>query len=362
MKKVFVFVIACICITSCKEDDTTKKIGIVIPLTGEVATYGESVKKGIDIAYENLRDTKFKYAKPIYGDSKGQKGAAINVLENLFFSKVKFFIGDATSTVTYEIGPRIQAKGGLLIVPIATGDKIREIGDNVFMISPRNEKQTQRIIEYIKERGESPNEIGCLFKQNDYGVNIANTFFKEFSNAYSQAYQEGQNDFKSILVKFREKNIKTIFVPGNYEETALILKQAKGLNYAPTFIGTDGSYSPKLIELAGEGTSNGFLLTMMPIDYSSDSYIKFKALYNKKYPNEEEDIFACYGYETFIVLINAMENTQNCTVKEVSDYLRNHDFNSLTGTLKFDLQGEAIREYQIYEVKDDKFVPFGNNK
>jgi len=290
---------------SCRVDDAKAiNIGVILPLTGEVATYGQSVKKGLDIAIEIEESKNFKL---IYEDSRANKKTAINALEKLFFSKVKYFIGDATSTVTYEIGPRIQAQNGVLIVPIATGDRIREIGENVFMMSPRNEKQTRKIANFIKERFYNK-RIGCFFKQNEYGVNIANTFFKLFNESiYSQAYQEGQSDFKSSLLKFKSKGIELVFLPGNYEETATILKQAREINYKADFIGTDGTYSPKLIELAGEA-SEKFLLTMMPVDYNSKMYLEFEKIYYEKFKTKP-DIFACYGYESGIIMMDAIKSS-----------------------------------------------------
>jgi branched-chain amino acid transport system substrate-binding protein len=246
-----------------------------------------------------------------------------------------------------------------LVVPIATGDKIKET-THVFMISPRNEKQSWKIFDFIKKEG--INKVGCLFKQNDYGVNIAYTFMDSISKVgietYSQAYQEGQNDFKSLLRKFEERGFQTIFIPGNYEETALILKQSKELAQNITFIGTDGCYSPDLIQLAGTA-SEGFLLTMMPLNKDSELYKHFLGLYKaKKSESEKEpDVFTCYGYETFCILFKAIENATNQEVKEVSDYLMQNKFNSLTDTLNFDAQGEAVREYKIYEVKKGEFTP-----
>ena len=363
MKKLFglLFIILVGYFLNCqKETAPLVKIGVILPLTGDVATYGQSVKKGLDIAFGNTDSTGFK---PIYEDSRADKKTAINALEKLFFEQINFFIGDATSSVTYEIGPRIQAKNGLLIVPIATGDGIKEIGENIFMISPRNEKQTGKIARFIKEQFPGK-KLGCFFKQNDYGVNIANTFFSLFDDdVYSQAYQDGQSDFKRSLLKFQAERIGVVFLPGNYGETATILRQAKEINYRAIFIGTDGAYSPDLIELAGEA-SEGFLLAMMPVDYESKVYKDFKRLFSQKY-NSEPNIFDCYGYESGLIMMAAVSASPSHSTKDVRTYLQSQNFESLTGTMHFEkeekperLGWEANRDYRIYIVKNGKFSPY----
>jgi branched-chain amino acid transport system substrate-binding protein len=214
-----------------------------------------------------------------------------------------------------------------------------------------------RIAEFIKQR--YPNRtVGCLFKQNDYGVNIANTFFKLFNDKiYSQAYQEGQNDFRSLLSKFKSSNVNLIFLPGNYEETAQILKQAKEIKYDALFIGTDGAYSPKLIELA-HGAAENFLLSMMPVDYSSPAYLEFERAYLDTH-HTKPDIFSCYGYESGLIMIEALKNTgPNPTSQKVKAYLRSTSFNSLTGALRFDIKGEPNRDYKIYTVHNNEFQPY----
>lgn len=345
----FIFLFSC----ENKENDIIK-IGVILPLTGEVATYGQAVKSGLELALDSLNLSMFTF---VYEDSKANNRVAINALEKLFSENIDYFIGDATSTVTYQIAPRIEGKNKLLLVPIATGDKIRELGRNIFMLSPRNEKQTKRIASFIKERF-NEQRIGCFFKQNDYGVNIANTFFELFENEVeSQSYLEGQRDFRSSLITLKQKNISVIFLPGNYEETALILKQAKEIGYNAKFIGTDGAYSPLLISNA-QGASEGFLLTMMPVNSESSIYKDFEKKYIQKYNGNKPDIFACYGYESGLILMKAIMSTNNFGVDSARTYLLTNSFNSLTGEMRFDDQGEALRDYSIYEVKEGEFVLF----
>ena len=346
-----IFILVCMGGCEDKESDNKIKIGIILPLSGEVETYGKAVRRGLDIALQENK--KFEF---IYEDSKADERTAINALQKLLLSNIKYYIGDATSSVTYEIGPRIQNENGILIVPIATGDKIRDIGNNVFMISPRNEKQTKKIASFIMENY-SNKYIGCFFKQNDYGVNIANTFVELFyEKVYTQAYQDGQIDFRSSLENFRQKNVDLIFLPGNYQENATILRQSKEINYNPIFIGTDGAYSPKLISLAGEA-SEGFMLTMMPVNEETEFYKLFEEKYRNMY-NNSPDIFACYGYESGTIMMNAIINNINSSTEKICEYIRATEFNSLTGKLKFDSKGEAQRDYKIYIVKDGTFVSY----
>jgi len=85
------FVVCFLLLVSCKEDNQVK-IGVILPLTGEVATYGISVREGLDIAVEEYgKNTERKY-KLIYQDSKAQRIPAIYALEFLSRQGIKFYI------------------------------------------------------------------------------------------------------------------------------------------------------------------------------------------------------------------------------------------------------------------------------
>jgi branched-chain amino acid transport system substrate-binding protein len=83
------------------KNENVVKVGVILPLTGDVATYGKSVQEGLDIAVDELgKNAKFKY-ELVYQDSKAQAGVSLSAVEYLTSQGIKFFIGDATSTVTY---------------------------------------------------------------------------------------------------------------------------------------------------------------------------------------------------------------------------------------------------------------------
>ena len=61
-----------------KNDGETTKIGVIIPLTGDVATYGQDLKKGMEIAFEE--EDNFV---PSYQDSKASQSVGLNAMQYL---------------------------------------------------------------------------------------------------------------------------------------------------------------------------------------------------------------------------------------------------------------------------------------
>lgn len=341
------FLILCSCGT-----EKEVRIGAIIPLTGPVATYGQDLKKGIDLAF--LGNDIYSI---IYEDDKANATAGVSAMKKLHdFNGVRLFIGCATTTVTLAIAEEAQKSNSILLVPIATGDAIKDIGNNIFMHSPRNEKQAIAAFNFIKDNY-NLERVGVLYQQNSYGTGLSSVFIKQLRNEeieplFSESYQDAQTQIRSILSKIKESNPDAIFIPAEYQPTAIILKQAMELGINTVFIGTDGAYSSKLFEIAGEATEN-FYLTMFPLDKQNHLYQEFHKEYFKQY-NDDPNVFTCYGYETARTLINALENTDR-TVEEVREYLYENEFNSISGSFRFDEKGEIIREYGIYTIRDSNF-------
>ena len=70
-------------------------------------------------------------------------------------------------------------------------------------------------------------------------------------------------NFKNKLLKIKSFYPEVIYFPSNYQESALILKQAKELRIFSIFVRGDGSYSPELIKIAGKAAEGSYYTLMV---------------------------------------------------------------------------------------------------
>ena len=365
MKKILVVLIGLVFIFSgCdkkKENNEQRNnliMGAVIPLTGEVATYGKDLQKGFDLYLEDKLDIKIKYF-----DTKSNAKDAVNAITKLNSEKIFFALGDATSGNTLAMASVANKNQIILFTPIATSDKLQEAGEFIFRNSPKNEKQANRAYDFlIKERHK--NRIGVVYKNSAYSTNLAKVFKDIIKNENKGIeicnvnYNE-TTDFRIVIEKLKECNVDSVFIPNNYEDTARFLKQLKENNLNVDVVSTDGSYSEKLIEIA-RGSTDNFYLTMMEVDKKNLFYQEFVKKYKNKY-HEEPNIFTAYGYEAIAILSKAIDLSSVKNSTEVRAKLLSTKFDSLTGILTFDKTGELDRSYGIMKVNNDKFIGYKEN-
>lgn len=328
------------------------KIGVIGPFTGEGATYGDAMKRGFDLAFQS--EPNFQL---IYEDDKLDAKEGVTAINKLISSdKVQVVLGSAASSVTLAMAPIAERNKVILFSSISTTDDLQKAGEYIFRNVPRNQVQGITAAEYLFNTLKKNKVV--IFKKNDeYATNLSISFKKRFEELggkilLDDAYQPDTRDFKSIIAKIKKLKPEAMYIPGNYQETGLFLKQAYEARLHTIFIGGDGSYSPELINIAGNA-AEGSCYTIMAVS-QNDYYKSFKEKFVAKY-NKEPDIYDAYAYEAADIIIQAIKNTSYDATK-IKDYLLSHEFESLTGTLKFDQDGEVARKYGIVKVQNGKFT------
>lgn len=328
------------------------KIGIVAPLTGEGATYGSSMKRGFDLAFNGDNDYEL-----LYQDSKFDSKLAVTILEKyISVDKIKVIFGEAASGVTLAMVPVSKKNKVIQFSSIATSDDLQKSSPYFFRNVPRNSIQGKTAADFLFKKLKL-SEAAILKDNDDYGLNLSKSFAGYFTSyggkiVLDETYNSGDKDFKSQLTKIKSSGVKAVFIPGNYAESAIILKQAKELGISVIFIGGDGSYSPKLLETAG-ASADGFYCTIMGVDEGDAFYNEFRTKFIAKY-NQQPDVYDAYAYEAGMILKKAVSSVGDDPEK-IKNYLQKNTFSSLTGDLKFDSDNEVLRNYNIVMVRKGVF-------
>lgn len=327
-------------------------VGVLAPITGEGATYGASMKRGFDLAFSSAPTISLKYE-----DTKFDAKLAVTEFNKLItVDKVKVVLGEAASGVTMALAPLAEKNKVILFSTISSTDSLKTAGDYFFRNVPRNEIQGRTAAEFLFNKLNI--KTAGLFGENDeYGINLSKSFKERFIELggqikFEDAYASASKDYKTALSKAKSAGVDALFIPGNYQESAQILKQAKELGLNIPLIGGDGSYSPEIIKIAGTSTE-GFYCTIMAVNKSTEYYKKFHELFLAKY-NQEPDVYDAYAYEGAMIILEAIQKSGNDADK-VKEYLYTHTFQSMTVELKFDSDGEVQRLYGLNKIINSKF-------
>src|SRR6187402_2557156 len=112
------------------DDSKEVKIGVMLPLTGEGATWGNNAKNAIQLAIDEIdrRPTRFKY-KFIFEDSRTDAKTAVTSFTKLTqVDKVKYSIVDMISSNVLAIAPIANKDKVIILSPGASSPAITQAG------------------------------------------------------------------------------------------------------------------------------------------------------------------------------------------------------------------------------------------
>ena len=201
--------------------------------------------------------------------------------------------------------------------------------------------------------------------QNDYSVGLSNYFtqaFKELTGDENSilattSYNAGDQDFTAQLTSVKALNPDVIFAPGNYGESALLIKQARDLGIDAAFLGGDTWESPEFLSIGGDAVEgaafSSHFTSEAPVNDVSD---KFLTEYQEEF-GQNANAFAALGYDAYMVIIDAIERAGSADSNAIRDALAETEgFVGATGTITLDENGDAVKSAVINQVKDGEFI------
>ena len=344
----------------------TIKVGADIELSGGVASYGQSVKEGLELALAEINKDGIdgKKLKLVTVDNKSDAAEATNgAIKLVSQDKVAAIIGASTSTNTLAQVQVAQDNKVPLITPTGTNPAVTvkdgKLNDYVFRTCFIDPFQGTVAANFATNELKVSKAAVLIDSSSDYAKGLAAAFKESFkknggSIVSEEAYVAKDTDFHATLTRIKSANPDFVFLPGYYEEVGLILKQARELGLKVPFMGGDGWDSPKLVEIGGKEALNNTYITNHYSAGDSDSKVQdFVKAFKDKYDGKSPDAFAALGYDSAYFLADAIKRAGSADPKKIQKALAETDGLSLvSGTLKLDENHDPIKSAVILEYKD----------
>lgn len=319
------------------------QVGAVLPLTGDIASYGKRAQKGIELALEDLEASGGPELNVEFQDGKGDARESVTLM-NKFCSidEVPVVIGAAASSVSLAMAPVANRNQVVQISPISSSPELTEKGgDYFFRVCPSDAFQAAILAKWMNEMGVK--SVGVLYVNNSWGKSLADRFVTELKAlrgtvVTQEACLEGDRDFRTQLTKIMSLNPDAIYSPTYGKEGGLILKQLRELGWEGKTFGSDVWSSPELLESAGEAAEGVYLVK--PIDPSGEKWDSFRDAFKKKY-DEEPDVYAAYAYDIVMILAEAAKAGAVTGPKVREFLLRMSPYEGVTGATQFDASGDC---------------------
>lgn len=353
-------------LAGCGEDRPTV-VGAVLPLSGEWAVYGEPIRKGIELAHEQVRARFEAEEYPLdvnldVRDSESRPARARQLMEQLFQDGATVIIGGVTSAEALEMtrGGLLDRFERVLLSPSASSPSLSGTSRHFFRIFPTDLQEGTKMGSFAGLELEL-DQVAVLTVNNPFARGISNLFQDEFERYDGEVlgevvYPEEAADFGQYVDEVLALDPPAIYVADFAEPVRQILGVLEARGYSGQILTTSAFASPDVIEAAG-APAEGVILTQTLFDPDGEEpqVQAFVQAYEEKY-GEMPGLFAAHGYDAMMVTAEALVDSR--LPSDMWQALRSLDYAGVTGQIQFDERGDIGKFPRVYQIQDGRLIDY----
>lgn len=342
----------------------TIKIGAILPLTGNLATYGESMKNAVSLA---VAQSGQKNVQVTFEDDSGcvVKEAISAAQKLIIINKVDAIVGTACSSSTLGVASVSEKNKIVVVSPSSSSKSITTAGTYVFRTIASDADKVVAVTQYAYDKGyrkaailydqsgdafvQEQKEVKNVFPKLGGKVVIEESFIA-INNDF-----KSQSDFRTQLTKVKSSDVDVIFIASLPKEGALIIKQARELGITLPFIATDTSIATEdVIDTAGSAAEG--LVFPFSATPTNSGYAHFVKAYKAKY-HSDPTAFAPESYDATMLLIKSIAQGDRSGDSIATQLMKTgNNFDGASGIITFDQNGDVQKPLVIRTVKNGQFV------
>jgi branched-chain amino acid transport system substrate-binding protein len=336
------------------------KIGFVTPLTGDSAAYGTFAKNSASIAVDEINAAGGIDGRPIemiYRDSKCKGKDALSAVQSLItIDNVKILNGFLCGEDVMAAAPVIEQNKIIALAPVASSPEVTKAGDYIFQNNPPSQASADKLVEVMIKKYKN---VAVISENSGFAKDLNDYFAKRFAEGggtvvIDELYQSDVRDFRSSILKIKEKNPEAIFVNPQAEVSGgAIIKQLRELGVTAPLYGTDPLGGSQTIEIAGKSAEGLTIISAPGLDSGNPDSKAFLAKYKEKFGEPTFELYMGTSYDSVYLIKEAIEAVGENPTK-MRDYfynIKNHK--SIVGTYHFDKNGDMVGiEFVEKQIKD----------
>ncbi len=341
------------------------KIGNLTPNTGVGAAFGETQTNGAILAIEEINARGgikgMGKIELVTEDTASTPTGAVNAANKLIQQhKVVAILGEAMSGNTLAVVPVTARAGVPQITAMSSAPTITQQGSPyIFRVQVTAARSGVALGNYLA-RDKGFKKVAIINDTNEFGTNYADAVERALRAANAgpstrQSYTTGDKDFSAQLLRVKEAGADAVVLSGHFIEGALIVTQMRQLGMRIQTAGPDAVANFRIIELAGEAT-DGLIFTNTYVDTVDDPKIRqFATKFERRF-GKRSDNGAALSYDCIYVLAKAIEKAQSIDLRKIRNALAGIEYEGITGKIRFDKDGDSVRDPIIFAIKGNGFV------
>lgn len=338
------------------------KVGVILPLTGDKATFGQESLNGLKLALDKAGKDAPQLKMQVEDTQGTPAGSAAAVNKLIATDKVAVIIGEVASSNTIAASTAAQSAKIPLVTHASTNDTITMGKDFIARICFVDSFQGAVMAKFAVNNLKAKTAAILVDSDSDYSRGLRDAFKQSFVAAGGVikeeliiSYSQKDRDFKTQLMKVRKATPDVVFIPGYYTQVGAILRQAKELKLNTKFLGTDGWDSPDLFKIAGAAAAGHYVSSHFASDDTDPRVQEFVREYKAR-NKDNPGAMAALGYDAGFFMRAAVKKAGTNDPVKIRDAISTmKNFDGITGTITLDKNRNAVKPAVIVTTTEKEF-------
>jgi branched-chain amino acid transport system substrate-binding protein len=351
----------------------TVRVAILTPMTGELATFGETVRNGITLAFDEWNDQGGMNGQRIewvLEDTRCDPVEARRAAERAIIEQgLHFIVGGVCSEAAIPIANFADEQGALFIATTATHPLVTVDGSGAtrpmtFRAAYAYPYQGRAAARFALNELNARRAAVLINPSDDFVRSLGDEFAAAFvagggqivaKSTYPQGGPTGTSqdaDFGEVIANLAKAGPEVLYVPDAYPVANRIGKQVRSQALDVTLIGSDVWDSGSLDLEALDGA-------YFTLQYSRETPNPVAKAWEGQYLSAfalEPDTLAALGYDAASLLASAAESGGSLSPDVVARRLEAMEFEGVTGRWRFDAQHNPVKPVVVVRVQEGRVV------
>ena len=336
----------------------TLKVGIVLPLTGSQASFGEMQQQSFALALEEINEAGGVRGKPlefVIEDDRGSPEAGAAAATKLIDEDGVVMLGGGySSAVTLRVAEVAQDRQTPFLINTGAADSITERGwDHVFRLNPPSSEYVTSAVSFLAEVVK-PRSVAIIHEESAFGESQAEAFaaacrelgipvvvHESYAAPSGRASRTATADFKlwhftEALSKVRRAKPDVVYMVAYLLDANLLMTQARSLGWSPkAYVGGGAGFTlPKFYELTREAADNVFTVTLwdrsLPYPRADVYFAEYEARYDR-----QPDYHGAEAYAAAYVIADVLTRAETLAAEDVRAALAETRMTTVFGPVEF---------------------------
>ncbi len=340
--------------------DDTLRVAVLTPMTGELATFGETVRDGVELALDlwNARGgVNGRQVEWILADTECDPAAARQVSEQVIDEGVDFLVGGLCSGSAIAVASVAQERQALFVAVAATHPLVTVDGQGttrrlVFRTAYEYTYQAAAAASFaLAERAASQALIiadpADAFERQASAV-FAVDFAAQGGRVASLDPQSLEPEQVALaLDQFDQRQPIVVYVPGDPAVAVPVLSVLAG----SIVLGSDVWQRTE----ADLNLLNGAYVTD---HYTPEIPDDFARAWASQYQNafaQQPETLSVLGYDSANLLLSAIDAAQSQAPQTVAHWIETNPYRGVVGTWRYDDRHNPLKDVILLQVQDGGF-------